>query len=755
MKRVRTDILILGSGGAGLFAALHAKQAAPGLDVTIAVKGLLGKCGCTRMVQGGYNVAIAAGDSVERHFMDTIEGGQWLNDQELAWTLVTVAQTRIRELENELGCFFDRNPDGTVHQKAFAGQTFDRTVHKGDLTGIEIVNRLAEQVWALDVKRLEEYRAIDLVRSRDGERIAGVVMIDMRTGGFVFVQARAVLLATGGGPTMYRYHTPSGDKSCDGMAMALRAGLTLRDMEMVQFHPTGLLAGPDTRMTGTVLEEGLRGAGGYLLDGAGERFMLAYDPRGERATRDIVSRAMFDQIRQGRTTPLGGLYIEMKHLDPVRVRREFKGMVERCADCGFDLAGGRVEVIPTAHYMMGGLEFRADGATALAGLYAAGEDTGGVHGANRLGGNGVANSTVFGGIAGETMAAVVGAGVPWPEPDETAIAAAVDRARRPIGAKPDPDALLAIRERLWDVMWHDVGIIRDADGLARAAGALDEIDGALDRLKVAGEGDLAFNLTWHDWLNLKSLVLTSRAIRASAAARRDSCGSHYRGDFPDAADPKQAAYTRIALADGSFTTGMGQVAFTRVKPGESLLGRVLSNRAENTAHRPLIGGNAPMQTLSLLPFVHENMATAMTFAFSQERIRQIIEEKFCGRWPYLEKFCFDLPERNATRACLEVALLIRSLDDQKKIAKDFATIDQGKPRSFGVIHGTDDAQTPLLLRDLPNKIIHAGQLEWDFTEAGAPKLVCWSLKDHQDKNPWIKAEIDIVALAGFCGQIAS
>src|SRR6187399_2263340 len=277
MQTLDTDILILGAGGAGLFAALHAKRAAPELDVTIAVKGLLGKCGCTRMVQGGYNVALAPGDSVERHFMDTVDGGKWLNDQDLAWLLVTQAQVRIRELENELGCFFDRNPDGTIHQKAFAGQTFDRTVHKGDLTGIEIINRLAEQVWARDIARLEEHRAIELITTADGHALAGVLMIDMRSGEFVLVEAKAVLLGTGGGPTMYRYHTPSGDKSCDGMAMALRAGLTLRDMEMVQFHPTGLLAGTGTRMTGTVLEEGLRGAGGYLLNGNHERFMGNYD----------------------------------------------------------------------------------------------------------------------------------------------------------------------------------------------------------------------------------------------------------------------------------------------------------------------------------------------------------------------------------------------------------------------------------------------------------------------------------------------
>src|SRR3977135_812520 len=194
MRRLRTDILILGSGGAGLFAALHAQAANPSLSITIAVKGLLGKCGCTRMVQGGYNVALAAGDSVERHFMDTIEGGKWLPDQELAWILVTRAVERVRELENELGCFFDRNPDGSIHQKAFAGQSFDRTVHKGDLTGIEIMNRLAEQVWARGIGRLEEHRALELVKTADGTALAGALLVDMRSGDYVLVQAKAVLL---------------------------------------------------------------------------------------------------------------------------------------------------------------------------------------------------------------------------------------------------------------------------------------------------------------------------------------------------------------------------------------------------------------------------------------------------------------------------------------------------------------------------------------------------------------------------------
>ena len=568
IKRVQTDILILGSGGAGLFAALHAHQSAPQLSITVAVKGLLGKCGCTRMVQGGYNVALAAGDSVERHFMDTIEGSKWLSDQDLAWTLVTKAVERVHELENELGCFFDRKPDGTVHQKAFAGQTFDRTVHKGDLTGIEIINRLSEQVWARGIARLEEHRAVELVKTADGSALAGVLMVNMQDGDFVFVQTKAVLLATGGGPTMYKYHTPSGDKSCDGLAMALRAGLPVRDMEMVQFHPTGLLAGTGTRMTGTVLEEGLRGAGGYLLNGDKERFMDRYDPRLERATRDIVSRSIYSEMRSGRTSPNGGVYIQMSHLGPDNVRQQFKGMVERCGDCGFDLAGGLVEVVPTAHYMMGGVVFKADCSTALTGLFAAGEDTGGVHGANRLGGNGVANSTVFGGIAGDSMAAWVTSHGILREPDEAAMAQSIDFHLAPFTQAPG--SLEAIREALFDCMWQDVGILRTAQGLQRALIKLDELDRELSRTGVA-DGDRAFNLSWHDWLNLKSLIAVSRVIATSALAREDSRGAHFREDHPHSGDLASSSYIVVAQAGQTLSMRREAVQFTRVTPGQTIL----------------------------------------------------------------------------------------------------------------------------------------------------------------------------------------
>ena len=568
LERLETDILILGSGGAGLMAALHAAQADPMLRIAVAVKGLLGKCGCTRMVQGGYNVALAPGDSVERHFMDTIVGGKWLPNQELAWTLCETAVVRLRELENELGCFFDRNPDGSIHQKAFAGQSFDRTVHKGDLTGIEIINRLMEQALSLGLETMEDHRALGLIPSSDGSELSGVLLVDMRSGVFRFVKAKAVLLATGGGPTMYRYHTPSGDKSMDGLAMALRLGLGLRDMEMVQFHPTGLLAGEDTRMTGTVLEEGLRGAGGHLLNGAGERFMENQDPNAERATRDIVSRSIFAEMRAGRTTPNGGVHIRMSHLGPAHVRKTFKGMVDRCADCGFDLAAGLVEVVPTAHYFMGGVVVDNDCRTALPGLFVAGEDAGGIHGANRLGGNGVANSTVFGGIAGERMADYVRKVNHAPDPDEILLEAEVARACHPF--ERSGVSLGDLRDRLLNLMWDDVGVLRDADGLKRALAALDQLE---DELLMSGVGpdNRVFNLTWHDWLNLRSLIEVSRVITLAALAREDSRGAHFREDFPESGPLESSGFTVVRQVDGALETRQEPVQFTIVRPGESLI----------------------------------------------------------------------------------------------------------------------------------------------------------------------------------------
>jgi fumarate reductase flavoprotein subunit len=262
----------------------------------------------------------------------------------------------------------------------------------------------------------------------------------------------------------------------------------------------------------------------------------------------------------------------MGHLGPDNVMRQFKGMVERCADCGFDLAGGLVEVVPTAHYMMGGVEFGADCRTSMRGLFAAGEDTGGVHGANRLGGNGVANSTVFGAIAGDAMADWLAREGAWLEPDAAALDAARSRAMHPVG-RPAGD-LERVREALYTVMWEDVGILRDAAGLARAGRTIEGLAQELRGIGVAGR-DLRYNLTWHDWLNLESLIFVSGAICAAALARTDSRGAHFREDFPETGDLAASAFSRVrlsasALGEG-FDISFAPVVFNRVKPGQTLL----------------------------------------------------------------------------------------------------------------------------------------------------------------------------------------
>jgi succinate dehydrogenase/fumarate reductase flavoprotein subunit len=557
-----TDVLILGAGGAGLTAALHAADASPALRVSVAVKGLLGRAGCTRMVQGGYNAVLTEPDSLEAHLLDTLAGGGWINDQELVWTLVTEAPRRVLELESRYGCLFDRTPAGRIHQKPFAGQSHDRTIHKGDLTGIEIMNRLTEQALARpSITALEECRAVELLRADDGGA-AGALLLDMRAGTFVAVRARATLLAMGGGPTMYRVIACSADKSADGIALAYRAGLPLRDMEMVQFHPTGLVI-PGSLMTGALLEEGLRGAGGHLRNGLGERFMARYDPaRMERSTRDLISRASFLEVVEGRGTPSGGVWIDVSHLGADVVERSFRGMVRRCRDFGRDLARGPVEVGPTAHFLMGGVVIDPACRTAIEGLFAAGEDTGGVHGANRLGGNGVAESTVFGGLAGDAIADFV-SGRPAPRLATAALRPALTALTAPF-ARPAGPALYELQRELREVMWEGAGLVRDHASLERALAAIDRIEVDLDRVGIAG--DPVLNGAWQDWLSLRNQTLAAKLIAGSALERRESRGAHFRRDFPAPASAAPVS-VRVRRGDDGPVYSTAPVHFSRAAPG--------------------------------------------------------------------------------------------------------------------------------------------------------------------------------------------
>jgi len=559
---IHTDVAIIGSGGAGLMCALHVAEADPRADVTVVSKGIVGKSGCTRMVQGGFNAVLDPADSIDGHFLDTLAGGYWLNDQELAWALVNDAPKVILELETKVGCFFDRAADGRIHQKAFAGQTFDRTVHRGDLTGLEIMGRLRDQMFRIGVRELEDVRALDLL-VENGE-VLGVSALDIRRGRPLLIGARVVVMATGGAATMYSLATPAREKTGDGIAMCFRAGLELRDMEMLQFHPTGLLAG-DSRLTGALLEEGLRGAGAILLNALGERFMARYDPeRLERSTRDVVSRASYTEISEGRGTPAGGVLIDIASvLGTDEVRRRFPGMVERTRQLGQDLSTGPVEVSPVAHFQMGGVVIDEHCNTEIPGLLVAGEDAGGVHGANRLGGNGVAESTVFGARAGDTASSMV-ANRRRPVLRSSLGEGSFARAYRPL-RMADGEHPVALGAELKKLMWERAGVVRRQADLMTAAEALDELAERASQTAVPGPAEL--NPTWQEAIDLENQIVAARCLVASALAREESRGAHFRADFPNADDANWLRSVRLrAGADGRPVLHTVPVAFSRLSP---------------------------------------------------------------------------------------------------------------------------------------------------------------------------------------------
>ncbi len=564
LEHLDCDLLIVGGGGAGLLAAVHAllagkKSSAGQLRIVIVVKGLLGQSGCTRMVQGGYNAVLNAGDSLDLHFADTIRGGAYINHQELAWKLVEDAPKRIIELENRIGCMFDRNPDGTIHQKAFAGQSFDRTVHRGDLTGIEIMSNLRDYIIEGDFRVLQETRGLDLLTC-DG-KVGGALLLNLRTGRLIAVRSRATLLATGGGATMYRISSPSLEKSGDGMAMAFRAGAQFVDMEMLQFHPTGLLVG-NSVATGGLLEEGLRGAGARLFNGLGERYMERYDStKMERATRDVISRSSYLEIMAGRGTPGGGVYIDVSHLDHEYVAQSFHGMVERCRDYGFDLVHDRVEVSPSAHYQMGGVAMDVDCRTNLECLFVAGEDGGGVHGANRLGGNGVADSIVYGARAGDSMADfIVGRDLPYVPASQLNELSA--RWAQALG-RTEGENVFQLRAALEDVMWNQVGVVRNGPHLTEAVSALDDLTTRADN--VMAPGDPESNPVWNEALNLINLCANAAMVARSALLRTESRGAHYREDYP-AADPGWLRNIYLTRIDNEMKFECEPVKFSRLSP---------------------------------------------------------------------------------------------------------------------------------------------------------------------------------------------
>ena len=396
-----TDILVIGSGGAGCRAAIKASKL--GLDVIIISKGLSFKSGCTTLAEGGYNAAFAyvdKEDSIEAHFNDTLKGGAYLNDPELVRILVEEAPERLTELES-YGAMFDRQPSGELNQRPFGGQTFRRTCFQGDRTGHEMMNALKEEIIRLGIRTIEEVMITSLLTDNDGS-VWGACGISIKNSDFQIFQAKSTIIATGGAGWMYPVTSNAMQKTGDGYALAYREGADLLDMEQVQFHPTGMLY-PESRR-GVLITEAVRGEGGRLFNSRGERFMKKYDPRGELATRDVVARAIYREIIEGRGTERGGVYLDVTHLPNEQIEEKLETMLQQFLDVGIDIREEPMEVAPTAHHFMGGARINEHGETTVRNLFAAGEATGGVHGANRLGGNALADTQVFGRRAGEAAA---------------------------------------------------------------------------------------------------------------------------------------------------------------------------------------------------------------------------------------------------------------------------------------------------------------------------------------------------------------
>ncbi|MGZ4856968.1 MAG: fumarate reductase (CoM/CoB) subunit TfrA [Methanobacteriaceae archaeon] len=520
----QADVLVIGSGGTGCRAAIEANK--HNLDIIIVSKGLSFKSGCTTLAEGGYNAAFAyvdREDSTQAHLDDTLRGGGYLNDPELARILVEEAPQRLIELEG-YGALFDRQESGELNQRPFGGQTFRRTCFQGDRTGHEMMTALKEEVIRRDIQTVEEVMITSLLQDEEG-RVGGACGIKLSNTNFMVFRAKSTIIATGGSGWIYPVTSNAMQKTGDGYTLAWNAGADLLDMEQVQFHPTGMLY-PESRR-GVLVTEAVRGEGGRLINSEGNRFMTNYDPRGELATRDVVARAIYNEIMEGRGTPNGGVYLDVTHLDPKLIEDKLETMLFQFLDVGLDIREEPMEVAPTAHHFMGGAGITPHCETNILNLYAAGEAAGGVHGANRLGGNALADTQVFGRRAGET--ASINASKSMFKLDSSYLDILEDRIQRTF--HEGEYYPFELKEQLQNIMWNKVAIIRREKGLKSALKSIYRLSEDLSAIKVLdGKG---FNQHLQDALELENMILVAKLVARAALIREESRGSHYREDYPE------------------------------------------------------------------------------------------------------------------------------------------------------------------------------------------------------------------------------
>jgi len=520
------DVLVIGAGGAGLRAAIEAL--AQGAKVGVVSKSLLGKAH-TVMAEGGIAAAMGnvdASDDWRTHFRDTMRGGKFLNNWRMAQIHAQEAPDRVRELE-QWGALFDRTDDGRILQRAFGGHSFKRLCHVGDRTGLEMIRTLQDRGVEMGFDVYMECTITRLLT--DGGRAAGAFGYWRENGRFVVLKAKAVVLATGGIGKAYPVTSNSWEYTGDGMALASEAGAELMDMEFVQFHPTGMVWPPGVQ--GLLVTEAVRGEGGLLRNKNGERFMEKYDPkRMELSTRDVVARAIYTEVKEGRGTEHGGAFLDISHQPPEYVKRKLPSMYHQFLELAdVDITRGPMEVGPTCHYMMGGVRVDAEsGLTTVPGLFAAGEVAAGLHGANRLGGNSLSDLLVFGRRAG-LSAAEHAKRETSPALDPSEIEAAEREALAPFERKSQENPY-TLHADLQATMQSLAGIFRTEADLKAALEKISQLKVRAERLSITGSR--MFNPGWHLCADLKSLLTVSEAVARSALARKESRGAHSRLDFP-------------------------------------------------------------------------------------------------------------------------------------------------------------------------------------------------------------------------------
>lgn len=554
------DVLIVGSGGAGLYAALESRMAE---DLRVAV---LTKVYPTRShtgaAQGGVNAALAnkdPNDTWEQHWFDTVKGSDYLADQDAAELMCREAPQVVREMEH-WGCPFDRTRDGKIAQRPFGGASRPRACYAADKVGHVMLHTLYEQGLRRGVDYFNEWMTLSLIH--DGERCQGVIALDIRNGKLNAIQAKAVILATGGYGRIFWNRTSNAyGNTGDGAALAFLAGLPLKDMEFLQFHPTGL------RRTGILVTEGARGEGGYLLNGQGERFMNRYAPeKMELGPRDLVSRAIETEVREGRGGPEGEVFLDLTHLGRERIQARLPQIRQLCIDFeGVDPLEEPIPIKPTAHYSMGGIHTDINGLTPIQGIYAAGEaGCVSVHGANRLGGNSLLDILVFGRRAGIHALEYARAAAFPPLPEE-ALKVEERRITRLLDGESE-ETTADIRRALGNLMSEKAGIYREAEGLTQAVIGIEELKKRYHRLRI-GDKARAFNTELVSALELGNMLELAEVVVRGALARSESRGAHSREDYPMRDDAQWLKHTlAVRGSDREPVLSYQPVNLTRFQP---------------------------------------------------------------------------------------------------------------------------------------------------------------------------------------------